>query len=597
MNLKKTTISLPTKLRTRLGFFLLAFLALSGCAKQGMPTGGQKDVTPPQMRLMSPPNSMLNSNTQEFTIEFDEYVVIKDADNNILVSPPMKERPEVKTKGKGIKVTIKDTLQPNTTYLFQFKEAIADFTEGNLLPSIEYVFSTGDYIDSMTLGGKVVEALSMEHDKDPVSVWLFDDERYQQAINAIGDTNISAPQPNYITRSNKEGVFCFNNIKPGRYHIVAIKDDDKNVAVDIAETVAFLDTTVTATVMISDTTTKKTISKDDSIQSADTVKKTGIDSTAKKQTITLRLSTPDVGRQRLTSSKFTSLGKVVITSLSPLQSPLVDAGGEAIVWHLNNSRDTLSLWTLRKECDSLQLIVNDSTGINDTLQLKYHKRRGMPKGGQINAIAKDMTIKPITSSLPYYDTLRLVYSTPLDTTKCRLDSVAQLMLLKDSSIEYCNAAIDNNRMQVLLPYRFSQAEKYVIKINPGSFTDIYNTSNDSLQYSITVTKAEDYGNLTLTIDGEGAVIVEIIDEKGQVAKTKCLDLSASSDREDGNKVKFDNLKPAKYRLRVINDDNGNGKWDAGNFASQRQPEKVTYLDKTLVIRANWDFNEKISVNN
>ena len=327
------------------------------------------------MRLMSPPNSMLNSNTQEFTIEFDEYVVIKDADNNILISPPMKERPDVKTKGKGIRVTIKDTLLPNTTYLFQFKEAIADFTEGNLLPSIEYVFSTGDYIDSMTLGGKVVEALSMEHDKDPVSVWLFDDERYQQAVNAMSDTNISAPQPNYITRSDKNGLFCFNNIKPGQYRIVAIKDEDKSGTVGIDETVAFLDSAAAATVMIPDSTTKKTLSKDDSIHVADTVKKASTDSVAKKQTITLRLSSSKVEHQRLTSSKFTSPGKVVITSLSPLQNPSIDAGGEAIVWRLNNSRDTLSLWTLRKECDSLQLIVTDTTGINDTLKLKYQSRR------------------------------------------------------------------------------------------------------------------------------------------------------------------------------------------------------------------------------
>ena len=588
MNLKKTTISLPTKLRACLRFFPLVLLLLSGCAKQGMPTGGQKDVTPPQMRLMSPPNSMLNSNTQEFTIEFDEYVVIKDADNNILISPPMKERPDVKTKGKGIRVT---------TYLFQFKEAIADFTEGNLLPSIEYVFSTGDYIDSMTLGGKVVEALSMEHDKDPVSVWLFDDERYQQAVNAMSDTNISAPQPNYITRSDKNGLFCFNNIKPGQYRIVAIKDEDKSGTVGIDETVAFLDSAAAATVMIPDSTTKKTLSKDDSIHVADTVKKASTDSVAKKQTITLRLSSSKVEHQRLTSSKFTSPGKVVITSLSPLQNPSIDAGGEAIVWRLNNSRDTLSLWTLRKECDSLQLIVTDTTGINDTLKLKYQSRRRSLGGGQQNVLTQSLTMKFSSTTLPFFDTLRLSYSTPLDTTKCRLDSAACIMMLKDSSIEYCNAIVDNKTMQVRLLYRFSQAEKYSVKIKPGCFTDIYNVSNDSLQSSITITKAEDYGNLTFTIDGKGAVIVELLDDKGKVTQTKRLDLDASSGDEDDHKVKFDHLKPAKYRLRVINDDNGNGKWDAGEFSSQRQPERVTYFDKTLDIRANWDFNEKMSVDN
>ena len=541
-----------------------------------MPTGGSKDVTPPQALRMSPPSGTLNSESKEFYIEFDEYVVIKDAENNILVSPPTKESPEVKTKGKGVKVTIKDTLQPNTTYLFQFKEAIADFNEGNLLPSLEYVFSTGDYIDSMTVSGDIVEALSMKAQEEVVSVWLMSEEKYQQAINAMSDTLVAKPQPDYITRTNKKGHFSFNNIKPGDYRIIALMDEDKNREIGVAEAVAFLDSTIAATVMVStekDTTTKK-------------------DTSTLEKTITpvLRLFTPKNEHQRLTDSKFTSEGKVVVTSLLPMTAPTIDAGEEAITWRLNGQRDTLTLWTLRKSCDSLQLVINDTTGINDTLRLKWTNKRKNQKGASSNAIKPDI-MRVSTNTLPYYDSLSLVFAVPLDTSRCQTDSVARIMLLKDSSVQYCNASLDTGAMKVWLVYQFKQGEKYDIDIAKGLYSDIYGNVNDSLHTTITVSKAEDYGNLTMNVETTGGeeLIVELLDEKGKAVRNQKL-------HGEGT-VKFDNLKPAKHRIRVIVDSNGNGIWDSGDFASQRQPERVIYLDKSLDIRANWDFEEKLLIEN
>ena len=569
------------KINTHVTILLIAALAAAGCAKQGMPSGGQKDVTPPHARRMSPPNSTLNRQSRDFFIEFDEFVVIKDAENNILISPPMTERPEIKTKGKGIKVSIKDSLQPNTTYLFQFKDAIADYTEGNLLPSLEYVFSTGDYIDSMMLAGKVVEALSMDPDKDLVKVWLLDSSRFHQAVASMSDTNFDPPQPNYTTRTNQQGLFSFNNIKPGRYHIVAVKDEDKNNAIGIAEAVAFIDTTTEASMMPPPSTPDDTTHKE---------------STTPQKQLILRLSTPKTDKQRLTGSKFTDAGKAVITSLLPLQNPQIDAGGEEITWRLNKQCDTLTLWTLRKECDSLQLTVSDPSGIDDTLRLKWNSRRRSPKGSPPTTLTKSNIMKIGNPSLPYYDTLALLFTTPLDTTLCRLDSAATIMLLKDSSKHSCNALMDTGTMKVLLPYSFLQGEKYTVSIAAGQFTDIYGTGNDSLLSTVTVSKAEDYGNLTLSINDSRPMtesveqkIVELIDENGKVLLTKKI--------TDESSVMFANLKPMKYRVRIIVDSNGNGQWDGGDFASQRQPERVVYLDKTLDIRANWDFEEELIINN
>ena len=155
---------------------LLLLLFISGCARQGYPTGGPKDEDPPIALGCKPDNGSRQFNANEFYIQFDEYVVLKNPNDNILVSPPMKQQPEYTTKGKGILVTIKDTLQPNTTYLFQFKEAIADFNEGNLLPSFEYVFSTGDAMDTLMLEGHVLDPRSGEPWKETVTVAEFNSD-------------------------------------------------------------------------------------------------------------------------------------------------------------------------------------------------------------------------------------------------------------------------------------------------------------------------------------------------------------------------------------------------------------------------------------
>ena len=159
---------------TLIGVLLTLLLtAIAGCAKQGYPNGGPRDEQPPTVLGTKPQNEGRNFGDRQFSISFDEYIVVKDADNNVLISPPMREKPEFTTKGKRLVVKINDTLQPNTTYLFQFKDAIVDFTEGNALPSFEYVFSTGDKMDTLMLAGRVLGAHDGKPWKETVTVMAY----------------------------------------------------------------------------------------------------------------------------------------------------------------------------------------------------------------------------------------------------------------------------------------------------------------------------------------------------------------------------------------------------------------------------------------
>ena len=554
----------------------VAALFMQACAKQGMPSGGPKDTEPPRQLGSTPGSRTLNFNGDGFYIGFDEYVVLKDAENNIIVSPPMANKPEYRTKGKGIQVRFRDSLLENTTYLFQFKDAVADFNEGNLLPSLEYVFSTGNNIDSMTIGGSTLDALTLKAREEAVSMWLFTPEQHAALILSRSDTSVKAPKPTYVTRCDKNGNFRFNYIRPGAYHIVAVQDEDKNMQIGNAESVAFLDSLVEATTMPVTTadstdTTRHSITIDNELK--------------------MMLFAPQSDKQRVTGSDFIAAGKVRLTTMLPMEDPAIDCMGEEVRWIVNTRRDTVTLWTMREQCDSLKLIVRDATGLHDTLNMRWRPKK--PARGLSQSLATlpaDKTgMKFTTTNLPFYDTLTLVFSTPMDSSRCIFDSAARIMSLKDSSVAYCDAAIDIDGMHIRLLQTFSPGERYEIDIPKGIFHDIYGNANDSLHAAMVVSKVEDYGNLTLTVENEtdSPLVVELLDGADKVVR-RCSIAESSV-------VPFLHLKPAKYSIRLIVDSNGNGKWDTGDFGILRQPERVVYFPKSLDIRSNWDFNEKMSV--
>ena len=535
-------------------------LAIASCAKQGMPSGGPKDVTPPRALHVSPGNGSLHFKGNTFTVEFDEYVVLKDADNNILVSPPLANKPEYKTKGRKVVVTFSDTLQPNATYLFQFKNAVADFNEGNLLPSFEVVFATGDVLDSMTIGGLVLDALTQQPRKEMLTLMLFDASVPLQQLTAAHPDSTAPPvSPRYVTRCDSSGHFAFNYIREGRYHVVALEDGDKNLKVGTNEAVAFTNSPV--------------------------VPHHAADTTAAHTALQMMLFEPKHEVQRLTGSTFLKAGKVQLTTLIPMEQPTLYADGEEVRWQLNARRDTLTLWTLREKCDSLRLIVSDPSGIQDTLKLRFRA-----KPSRVAAVAKPspLTLQPSHKSLPFFDTLRLVADVPLDPARCSADSVVAIRRMKDSTVTRCPLVSTDNLLQRAVLFPFQQGEKYELLVPAKAVGDIYGHSNDSLTFPLTVIGADQYGNLKITLVPDSScsaasLIVEVVDEKNHVVARQRCGADAT--------IEFRNLAPTKYRIRAIFDDNGNGQWDTGDYNAMTQPEGVRFMPKTINIRANWDFEE------
>ena len=611
--------------------YILSLLAFTlavvlSCAKQGYPSGGPKDEKPPVVLSTTPANGSLNFGEKQFSIAFDEYVNIKDAENNILVSPPMNTKPEYTTKGRSVVVKLKDTLMPNTTYLFQFKEGIVDFNEGNPLPSFEYVFSTGSSIDSMTLRGQVLDAFTLKPFSQVVTVMAYGES---QLADTLGDSIVAKVQPMYATRTDKEGHFALNHLREGRYMIVALDDANKNLRYNEGEAIAFLDSLLTAEPMPAAPDTTRS-AKDSIGATNDSTTTAPADSThlsqpdttlpasssiAQPTKHTLLISLLKVEKQRIIKSEFSGKGHITIATQVPmsrnytLRSLSADTATETFYHILNAKGDTLSIWLLNRDCDSAHLVLKDTSGINDTLHLKMKQMRSHGKTGISKPTSTPMR-GLVSANHPYFDTMWIAFDIPIASYKApwgsndsaSLDSAVGVFLHKDSTRTRCGIHLVPDSTlghglsrKAFIGFAGKSGEKYSFHIPEKLFLDIHNVTNDSLNITTQFTKSENYGNLklnllladsTLLADG-GQLLLQLIDEKGNMLHQKIV-LQAGP-------VTFEHLKAGKYSFRLIADRNGDGSWTPSNYWLHQQPERVIYFDKILDLRENWDMEEKWNV--
>ncbi len=620
---------------------LAAALLAAACAKQGYPSGGPKDETPPVVTGTEPESGTLLFGAKEFVIHFDEYVKVKDADNNILVSPPMKQKPEYKTKGRGIVVKLRDTLRANTTYLFQFKEAIVDFNEGNALPSYEYVFSTGSSIDSMTLRGTVADAFSRKPRTEPVTVIAWSES---QQSDSVGDSIVAKVQPMYVTRCDKEGNFALNHLREGRYLLLALEDGDKNLRLNGDEAVAFLDSMVLAEKMPPprDTTARDTVDTSglsDSLKTSQHIDRSthdtvdsliGLsDSLKTPQQIDSSTTVPDITQlallmsqekkemQRITKSDFTGKGIIEIVTQTPLSHGYslrhlpADSTAPAVhLYHQAGSKgDTLKVWIAAKGCDSIVLELKDATGLHDTLRLRYKEKaasKPMPGRKSLPPAKPRIMQSKVAPSHPYYDTLWLAFENPVEGVceawrdTAALDTAVRVMVMSDSSLSRCGIRLLHDPsfapavgIKAYLVFAGKAGEKYQFTVPEGLFYDIYQNRSDSVSFTTEFTKTESYGNIFITLEsGEDSVfhtplIVQLTNEKGDMVREQVVTRPG--------KISFLHLKGGKHGIRAIVDSNRDGKWTPGNYWQHRQPEAVLFFEKTLELRENWDMEEKWNI--
>ena len=598
-------------------FFQLAalFILISSCAKISAPTGGPKDRLPPVVLKSIPQNGARNFSGKKLSITFNEYVVLDNINEKFMVSPPMKKKPKVYVKGKSVNVEFDEKLKDSTTYTFYFLDAIKDLNEGNILENYRFVISTGSVIDSLSVTGNAYNSLNLEV-PEKSQVLLY---------RELADSAVVKHLPDYMSRIDQTGYFRIDNVREGNYRLYALKDLDysKNYN-STAEEFAFMRSPVTISKeknfipVVKDTSTVKkgvikvpgpgTSKGKTKVPESETAK--GVtkvpEPVALKGEFQLILFTATKKIHYLTSSKRTYKYQLMYTLSLPPDSmkfsfSIPGAGRDSYLLERNRTKDTLKVWLTDSTLFSQPQITTivkfpftDSLGIvgykQDSIIMRFTTpplRRGVKV--KKPAFAVESNIK--TGFLKPGQSIVFKSQTPFrqpDTSRIRLYETSDLnkkiipySLIKDST-NFCRYFLHST----LLP-----GKKYLFVAGAASFANVFNEYSDSSVIKFIVKDPDSYSKLTLNISNyEGDRIIQLLNNSEKLVMEEYM-------KKDG-KVVFPLLESGLYRIRVIYDLNGDGRWTTGDFTTGRQPEPVSYYPDEIemkpdrYIEQDWDIGVK-----
>jgi uncharacterized protein (DUF2141 family) len=526
-------------------FILFISLALYQCARRGNPTGGPKDVDPPILIEAEPENLSINFTATKIRLYFDEYIKLQDIQNQLIVSPPLKYPPEISPMGgasKYVEIIIKDTLRENTTYTFNFGESIVDNNESNPSTYLTYVFSTGTYIDSLSFTGVVKDAFNKKADEF-ISVMLYEID------SAYTDSVVYKSPPYYITNTlDSTTIFTLQNLKAGKYGLIAIKDDGKNNIFDPeTDKIGFIKDTID---LPSDSVYVLSLFKEIPAYSAITP------NFAASNKIVFGYKGPN---EKVTINSLTKLPDTIRTRIA--KEP---------------GKDTLNYWFEPFEIDSIIFeVVNEQLQKRDTFIIKMRKL-------DPDSLLLDPSHR---SSINFLDTLSIAGNIPIT----QIDTSMVSIMNKDSLVLPIKMTLDSIRNTVFFDFDKEPNERYAMTILPGAITDFFNGTNDTIQYRLSTKSYEDYGNLRIALAGEISypLILQLTDTNGNLVR----EIHATEEQS----FEFNLLNPASYLLRIIFDDNANNKWDTGNYLKKIQPERIVYYPQEIEIRANWELEQVFTI--
>jgi len=528
-------------MKTRIynSLFLVVILIITlNCANRGNPTGGAKDILPPKIVKSEPENFTTNFKGKEIKIYFDEYVKIKNLSKQLIISPPMDIEPEITPLGsasKYIKIKLNQDLEENTTYSFNFGNSIVDNNEENAFPFFRYVFSTGSYIDSLKVHGRVSEALDRKIEEF-VLVNLYErDTTYTDSI-------VYLKKPKYMTNTQDSTTnFMLENVKAGSYKLVAIKDnnEDQKFQQD-TDKIGFIEDFIT-------------VGQDSTFYDIKLFKEAIDDKTL---------------RPKLVSGEkvaFGFAGDYENFKIENLSNVPEDFDYRLIK---QQEKDTLNyFYTPKIKQDSLIFRVSNSKSIDTfTVRIKDNRRDSL-KITDLNKgkIRLDEDFK-ITANIPFkYIKRKFITITDKDTL----------------NIDY---KVNLDKLENSYSFKFDKTEdnKYTINLLPKALTDFFGNENDSLQFKVATKKLASYGNKKVVLrNATYPIFVQLVDKKNEVKYSVYI-------KNAKEPIEFLNTEPGLYYLRVLFDTNKNKIYDSGNYLKQEQPERVVYAKEEIEVRANWD---------
>jgi hypothetical protein len=508
---------------------------ITSCASRSSPSGGEKDTLAPQLDTSFPPNQTIHFKSPSIRLKFEEYVDLKSPQQQIRISPLLPEDLEIIGKGKEVLIKGLDSLKENTTYIISFGSALADFTEGNVNKDFKYVFSTGSYIDSLELKGRLHDAYTGEAEKDMLVVLYATDRK------STRDSLLYKVRPEYYAFSNELGEFKMTNMRSGKYLLAAFADKESDFKLNAnAVKMAFWTDTIDL--------------QPDSVYAYQL------------------FSYDPTPKFRYINARHGALGEITFNFSAPMDSAfkveVLDAPQDSGFFKLGTERDTL-YYRFRFKRDSLNFRLNYDTLFMDSvisIRLRDYDEPKLKISAPIKEFRKNDTVF-IYSNLVIakWNIDSTAFYTPKDTLK-RLP-------LRDSARE--------KRWFYAPPHQSG----FSLMFNKGAAE--YSASNrlkDSLWFSFELKSGEDLGTLAFNVSADSALpyILQILKEDDSPYRLIPF--------TDSTTVVFKNELPQKFKAFLIRDLNADGKWTTGNFLEGKQPEiRIPYTEE-LEIRANWELD-------
>ena len=520
-------------------------LLVTSCAIRQMPGGGPKDTQPPVIVKSYPENYSVNFSSREIRIDFDEYVELKDLNKQLIVSPIMKNEPEAEVKGKSLLIKLPDSLKPNTTYTLNFGNAIVDVHESNVLDNYQYVFATGPQLDSLEVRGSVKSSENLKTEKGIV-VMLYSN---------TNDSMVYSTLPDYFSKTDSAGNFIIRNLKAGTYKLFALKDANSNYYFDSKnEQIAFSNELI----QVPDTTLHN-----------------------------LKIfNEPDTAPHVL-KAQYASQGKIVIVLTAPAQGvELKNIDGNSLngtlLTEINRSNDTLFVYNKDSLVDSLHAVVFYNKMPIDTIHVNFRALKGN-KGREAALLPAFPVFTNLNGNiLEIPDTLILTFSAPVEKINKEL-----IKLVADSTtdVPFSLTIANSNKRSYFIAFNKSENKNYRLLMLPSAVRDIFNQHNDSAIFDFRVREEKEYSTVAVNYsvtEKKYNHIMQILTENDVAVRQMSVQKNGS--------IRFEYLLPGKYKIRVIDDSNNNGKWDGGNYRKKIQPENVFYYPEIVNARANWNVD-------
>ena len=603
----------------RFALLLLTLTLVAACARMGNPDGGWYDETPPRVVGASPAEKATGVKTRKLHIRFNEFIKIENATENVVVSPPQLESPDIKAGGKSIDIELKDSLKANTTYTVDFSDAITDNNEGNPLGNYTYSFSTGEHIDTMEVSGWVLAADNLEPVKG-ILVGLYAN---------LADSAFRTQPMLRVAKTDGRGHFVIRGIAPGKYRVYALQDVDGDYHLtQKGEQMAFNREVIVPS-------SKPDVRQDtlwrDSLR-IDSISRVGYTHFL-PDNIMLRAFTHVQTDRFFTKAERTlpECFSLVFTAgsneLPQLRGLNFNNAERAFIVMPTAKKDTITYWikdsalinqdTLRMQ---MQYWSTDTTGQlrmkQDTIEVlaktPYAKRlkekqkkaeewkkaqdKAQKKGEPFETIMRPEALKvevKVNNSIAPDENVRIELPTPLqslDSTKVHLYSKRDTLWYEARYRLRVREGADSlapvgtnllHKRWLELQAEWKPGVEYSFELDSLALTDIYGTTSGKIKQGFKVREDKEFATLAVSLTAltDSNVVVQLLNGQDAVVKqTHALAGTAN----------FYYLQPATYYLRLFVDRNGNGRWDTGDFYRGEEPETVYYFPEEIECKANWD---------